>query len=162
MTGMIKSRWAADSRLCVITLRDRGVIQGNTVIEFTHEVPDNQKATVMKTIDDLCVPIALYLSFQNRGVTGLSSYLGTPDKSRDAGAAQLTQRQIQILRGMVEDKTNQELAIELGFSVSTIRNETMRIYQPLAISDRKKAAKKAEMLSLIQKIVPNDCVHQKY
>jgi len=107
MTGMIKSRWTADSRLFVITLRNRGVIQGNTVIEFTHEVPDNQKATVMESIDDLCVPFALYLSFQNRGVTGLSSYLGTPDKSRDAGAAQLTQRQIQILRGMVEDKTNQ-------------------------------------------------------
>ena len=54
-----------------------------------------------------------------------------------------------ILRGMVEGKTNHELATELGFSVSTIRHETMRIYQALSVSDRKEAAKKALMLSLV-------------
>jgi len=41
------------------------------------------------------------------------------------------------------------LANELGFSVSTIRHETMRIYQALAVSDRKEAAKKAVSLALI-------------
>jgi len=46
-------------------------------------------------------------------------------------------------------KTNHELATELGFSVSTIRHETMRIYQALSVSDRKEAAKKALMLSLV-------------
>jgi DNA-binding NarL/FixJ family response regulator len=56
---------------------------------------------------------------------------------------------VQILRGMVEGKTNHELATEMGFSVSTIRHETMRIYQALAVSDRKEAAKKALTLSLI-------------
>ena len=50
---------------------------------------------------------------------------------------------------MVEGKTNHELANELGFSVSTIRHETMRIYQALSVSDRKEAAKKALSLSLI-------------
>jgi DNA-binding NarL/FixJ family response regulator len=49
----------------------------------------------------------------------------------------------------VEGKTNHELATELGFSVSTIRHETMRIYQALSVSDRKEAAKKALMLSLV-------------
>ena len=63
---------------------------------------------------------------------------------------QLTPRQILILRGMVEGKTNHELANELGFSVSTIRHETMRIYQSLAVSDRKEAAKKALLLALIE------------
>jgi DNA-binding NarL/FixJ family response regulator len=33
--------------------------------------------------------------------------------------------------------------------VSTIRHETMRIYQALAVSDRKEAAKKALSLALI-------------
>jgi hypothetical protein len=41
------------------------------------------------------------------------------------------------------------LVTELGFSVSTIRHETMRIYQALSVSDRKEAAKKALMLSLV-------------
>jgi DNA-binding NarL/FixJ family response regulator len=65
------------------------------------------------------------------------------------GSNELTARQISILRGMVEGKTNHELANELGFSVSTIRHETMRIYQALAVSDRKEAAKKALSLALI-------------
>jgi DNA-binding NarL/FixJ family response regulator len=90
----------------------------------------------------------LYLSFQNRAATNVSS-INLPNDSRDAGAGQLTQRQILILRGMVEGKTNHELATEMGFSVSTIRHETMRIYQALAVSDRKEAAKKALMLSII-------------
>jgi len=54
-----------------------------------------------------------------------------------------------MLRGMVESKINHELATELGFSVSTIRHETMGIYQALSVSDRKEAAKKALMLSLV-------------
>ena len=149
MTGKNKSRWAPDSKLCVVTLRDRGVIQGNAVFEFSQAIPHQQKDSVLAAIDDLCVPIALYQSFQNRGIQGLPSQLGVAVDSRDAGAGQLTQRQILILRGMVEGKTNHELATEMGFSVSTIRHETMRIYQALAVSDRKEAAKKALTLSLI-------------
>ena len=45
--------------------------------------------------------------------------------------------------------TDHELATELGYSVSTVRHETMRIYQPLGVSDRKGAAKKALMLRLV-------------
>jgi DNA-binding NarL/FixJ family response regulator len=135
--------------MCVVTLRDRGVIQGNAVIEFSSEVTDDQKNHVMETIEDFCVPISLYLSFQNHSRQGLASTTVNPDDSRDTAAGHLTPRQIQILRGMVEGKTNHELATEMGFSVSTIRHETMRIYQALAVSDRKEAAKKALLLSLI-------------
>ena len=149
MTGRNKSRWSPDSKMCVVTLRDRGVIQGNAVIEFSREVSDEQKNNVMEVIEDLCVPISLYLSFQNQSRLGVASTTSNPDDSRDSAAGHLTARQIQILRGMVEGKTNHELATEMGFSVSTIRHETMRIYQALAVSDRKEAAKKALLLSLI-------------
>ena len=124
-------------------------MQGHVVIEFSQPIADDQKPHLLEKIEDYCVPIALYLSFQNRAVTGNGSSINLPNDSRDAGAGQLTQRQILILRGMVEGKTNHELATEMGFSVSTIRHETMRIYQALAVSDRKEAAKKALMLSLI-------------
>jgi len=50
---------------------------------------------------------------------------------------------------MVEGKTNHELATELGFPVSPICHETMRIYQALSVSDRREAAKKALKLSLV-------------
>jgi DNA-binding NarL/FixJ family response regulator len=131
----------------VSCLRDRGVIQGYLIVEFKNPVGDSEKVRTTQAVEDLCVPIALYLSFQNRSVASVSS-INLPNDSRDA-AGQLTQRQILILRGMVEGKTNHELATEMGFSVSTIRHETMRIYQALAVSDRKEAAKKALMLSLI-------------
>jgi DNA-binding CsgD family transcriptional regulator len=148
LTGENKSRWAPDSKMTVVQLRDRGILQGNVVIEFVQPVEDNKKTAVLEAIEDYCVPISLYLSFQNRSAANVAS-INLPNDSRDAGAGQLTQRQILILRGMVEGKTNHELATEMGFSVSTIRHETMRIYQALAVSDRKEAAKKALMLSLI-------------
>jgi DNA-binding NarL/FixJ family response regulator len=52
-------------------------------------------------------------------------------------------RQKQILDGMIEGKTNYQLASELGYSVSTIRHETMRIFRILGVSDRKDAAQLA-------------------
>jgi DNA-binding CsgD family transcriptional regulator len=61
----------------------------------------------------------------------------------------ISPRQIQILQGMVEGKTNHELAIDLGFSVSTIRHETMAIFRALGVSDRKEAAKAAQQMELI-------------
>jgi DNA-binding CsgD family transcriptional regulator len=149
ITGKNKSKWSPDAKTCVVSLRDRGVIQGNVVLEFSKSVSESDQHRVLNNIEDLCVPIALYLSFQNRAFATSIAGINVLSDSRDTGTGQLTQRQILILRGMVEGKTNHELATEMGFSVSTIRHETMRIYQALAVSDRKEAAKKALMLSLI-------------
>ena len=144
-----KEKWTPNSLMHVNSLRDHGVIQGYLIVEFANPVSDSDKQKVAEAIDDLCVPIALYLSFQSRGATTNTPGISAINDSRDAGAGQLSARQLSILRGMVEGKTNHELATEMGFSVSTIRHETMRIYQALAVSDRKEAAKKALMLSLI-------------
>jgi DNA-binding NarL/FixJ family response regulator len=57
-------------------------------------------------------------------------------------------RQLQILQGFVEGKTNHELATDLGFSVSTVRHETMEIFRLLGASDRKEAAKIAQERNL--------------
>jgi len=149
ITGKNKSRWAPSSRMTVVQLRDRGVLQGHVVVEFADVIADDKKIQVQEAIEDFCVPVALYLSFQSRGVSTNTPGITMINDSRDSGAGQLSARQLSILRGMVEGKTNHELATEMGFSVSTIRHETMRIYQALAVSDRKEAAKKALMLSLI-------------
>ena len=149
MTGKNKSNWAPSSKLAVVQMRDRGVLQGNVVIEFAQPIADDKKVHVLEAIQDYCVPIALYLSFQHRTIPGNVTAINGINDSRDSGAGQLSARQLSILRGMVEGKTNHELATEMGFSVSTIRHETMRIYQALAVSDRKEAAKKALMLSII-------------
>ena len=149
MSGASKEKWTADGATYVNTLRDRGVLQGHLIVNFHNPVPAGDKHRVAEVIDDLCVPLALYLSFVSRPVgVGLGG-VTLPTDTWESGSAQLSQRQILILRGMVEGKTNHELATELGFSVSTIRHETMRIYQALGVSDRKEAAKKALMLSLV-------------
>jgi len=67
-----------------------------------------------------------------------------------ANAPTMSDRQIQILQGMVDGKTNHELATDLGFSVSTIRHETMAIFRALGVSDRKEAAKAAQQMELIK------------
>jgi DNA-binding CsgD family transcriptional regulator len=67
----------------------------------------------------------------------------------DAEKITLTERQKKILAGMIEAKTNHQLAQELGFSVSTIRHETMEIYQLLNASDRKEAAEIAIKRNLV-------------
>ena len=149
IAGALKEKWTPTSTMFVNTLRDHGVIQGYLIVEFSKPVADSDKQRTAEAIDDLCVPVALYLSFQNRGPASNVVGINALNDSRDSGAGQLSARQLSILRGMVEGKTNHELATELGFSVSTIRHETMRIYQALAVSDRKEAAKKALMLSLI-------------
>jgi len=147
--GESKLQWTPDSTMHVNSLRDRGVIQGYLIVQFHNSVSEVDKHRTAEAIDDLSVPLALYLSFLSRPIGSGMGGIILPIDSRDAGNAKLSQRQILILRGMVEGKTNHELATELGFSVSTIRHETMRIYQALAVSDRKEAAKKALMLSLV-------------
>ena len=149
VAGILKSKWTTDSTMYVNALRDRGVVQGHFIIHFHNPVSDADKHRTAEAIEDLSVPLALYLSFVTHPIGNSAGGIFLPIDSRDAGNGQLSQRQILILRGMVEGKTNHELATELGFSVSTIRHETMRIYQALAVSDRKEAAKKALTLSLV-------------
>ena len=149
ITGEIRTKWTPASTMYVSNLRDRGVIQGHLIVEFHNAIKENEKAHVSDSIEDLCVPLALYLSFLSRPAGPGVGRIALPEDSLFSGSVHLSQRQLLILRGMVEGKTNHELAIELGFSVSTIRHETMRIYQALAVSDRKEAAKKALTLSLI-------------
>ena len=77
----------------------------------------------------------------------LAKNLATPATAEQV--SKLTARQLLILTGMVEGKTNHELSIDLGFSVSTIRHETMAIYKELGVSDRKEAARVGQAESLI-------------
>ena len=142
-------KWTNESRFFVNTLRDHGVIQGHLIVEFINPIADANKQKTGDAIDDLCMPIALYLSFQIRRSPNQTISINSLDEVRDSGGAQLTSRQLLILRGMVDGKTNHELAAELGFSVSTVRHETMRVYQALAVSDRKEAAKKALVLGIV-------------
>ncbi len=136
--------WNPAKTMLMIQLRERGAIHGYLVIRFSDSITDT--AHVEEIARNYAVALGLYLSLLHQPSGSASRVL---QERGDTSSDQLTPRQISILRGMVEGKTNHELANELGFSVSTIRHETMRIYQALSVSDRKEAAKKALSLSLI-------------
>ena len=85
--------------------------------------------------------IALYLSLTHPQDFSSEKELGVEKGIPSVDS--LTKRQLNILKGMVDGKTNHDLATQLGYSVSTIRHETMRIYQALAVSDRREAAQRA-------------------
>jgi DNA-binding CsgD family transcriptional regulator len=145
----IQENWCNESTVFIQSLSVHGVTQGYLIVAFHKTINAKDKDRVAKIIQDLCLPLSLYLSFQSRYPADKFSSLNVINDTRAAGSFELTPRQLSILRGMVESKTNHELATEMGYSVSTIRHETMRIYQALAVSDRKEAAKKALTLSLL-------------
>ena len=88
--------------------------------------------------------VGIYMSAQSFTMSTKSTNSANRTINRNAaGRDAFSPRQLSILAGMVEGKTNHELASELGFSVSTIRHETMRIYETLAVSDRREAAREA-------------------
>jgi DNA-binding CsgD family transcriptional regulator len=142
--GKNAAPWSPSKNLLMVQLRERGAVHGYLVLRFSKPVEDTE--SVEEVARNYAVALGLYLSLAHE--PGSASTRTVIDRM-ETGTDQLTPRQISILRGMVEGKTNHELANELGFSVSTIRHETMRIYQALAVSDRKEAAKKALSLALV-------------
>jgi DNA-binding CsgD family transcriptional regulator len=129
-------------------LRNRGSLQGYITVNFDH--PVSNKIDSQERIESVCQLLGIFLN-------GVSSFKPREElenarnsqEDRSAPKAVLTQRQLLILVGMIEGKTNHELAEDLGFSVSTIRHETMRIYSLLQVSDRKEAAREAVLQHLV-------------
>ena len=83
--------------------------------------------------------VALYLSRVNHG-----RFSQVVRANAGANGEFLTPRQMKILDLMAQSLTNPQIAKELGFSESTVRQETMRIYQILQVSGRKEAIKEAQ------------------
>ena len=106
-------------------------------------VPDEETANQLHAYSSL---LTIYLTSKLIPLV-LAKTLTSPAITQHA--SKLTARQLLILTGMVEGKTNHELSIDLGFSVSTIRHETMAIYKELGVSDRKEAARVGQAEHLI-------------
>lgn len=68
---------------------------------------------------------------------------------RDAGLLHVTTRQKQILRLVEVGKSNTAIALALGYSVSTIKQELQRVMRSMGVSDRLDAAARARSLGLL-------------
>ena len=144
--------WSKDSTQLVLPLRDRGAIQGFIHIGFAQPLNATVQAELVSKTTALAAALDLYFSL-------LSVFKGATVKQKDvreenlsgqdpSDPSALTPRQMKILTAMVEAKTNHEIAEELGFSISTVRQETMKIYKALGVMDRRAAAQKAMELNL--------------
>ena len=74
---------------------------------------------------------------------------GTDAIKEDRGVY-LTKRQIVILELISEQMTNMQIARALGYSESTIRHESMRIYQLLQVNGRREAVAEGRKLGVIK------------
>jgi len=88
------------------------------------------------------LPATEELAFVNI-VAGLISLHLSKTHNHDQDVAErkkfLTKRQLEVLKFMSDQMTNHEIANKMGYSVSTIRHETMRIYQLLRVNGRRDA-----------------------
>ena len=62
----------------------------------------------------------------------------------DAPASQLTRRELEVLRLIVEGYHNKQIATSLGISEKTVKTHCSRLFQRIGVSDRTQAAVWAE------------------
>lgn len=133
--------WTNNKQQVLIELRARGTVYGWLNLMFSSPKNDAEQKAALDDAAPLALAISLYLS-----LTHPQEFSSEKDLASEKGIPSvdsLTKRQMSILKGMVDGKTNHDLSTQLGYSVSTIRHETMRIYQALAVSDRREAAQRA-------------------
>ena len=71
------------------------------------------------------------------------------DKSADEGRVPLTEREFEVLKHLVEGKSNTEIAKELIVSVHTAKAHVCSILQKMCVNDRVQAAVKAVKEGLV-------------
>ncbi len=130
-----------------------GELSSNTFIAISIDIYGAPAGALGIMSSDQVQPNPELISFVSAigGMVGL--YLSRVSEGRfapvtrgNAGANGefLTPRQMRILDLMAQSFTNPQIAKELGFSESTVRQETMRIYQILQVSGRKEAINEAQ------------------
>jgi DNA-binding CsgD family transcriptional regulator len=131
---------SSNNDFIVIPISNGKILKGYILLKMETASLTPQELHLIEVIGKVC---AVYLKVE-------LPELKHPHLTKELSSkVSFSARQLQILQGFVEGKTNHELAEDLGFSVSTIRHETMEIYRTLGASDRKEAAKIAQDKSII-------------
>lgn len=142
------SAWSECGCDVVVNLYAQSVLIGFLTLRFPKEVENRDH--LGSEIDEISMLISLYMAlkfWESVNQNGSSSSNRTSHSLN--GRPDLTARQRVVLAGIVMKKTNSAIASELGYSASTIRHETMRIFEILGVSNRVEAASYATTLGLI-------------
>lgn len=142
--------WSDRNTSVDINLYAQNMLIGFLSLRFA--TPIEYRQDLNSYVEEFSWSFSLYLALQFHESLGLDGNgpisHDAPVTSKANGEIQLTPRQMSILSGMAAKKTNHEIAKELGYSVSTVRHETMRIFETLGVSDRVEAASEGRRLGL--------------
>jgi DNA-binding CsgD family transcriptional regulator len=137
--------WNSDRSAVVAHMKVRFATVGSIVMHFQDPLSQEGLVEVENMMSELIKPLTIFFFNRSPKVTESTAVRDvTPINARA-----FTPRQKEILKRMAAGETNAAIAGELGFSVSTVRHETMKIYDKLAVSDRHEASLKAIALGLI-------------
>jgi len=131
---------SSDDNFLVIPISNGRSLKGFILLELACAQLSSEDLSLIEILGKIC---AFYL------LSELPELKQSSSTEKITSQIQFSARQLQIINGFVEGKTNHELASDLGFSVSTIRHETMEIFRLLGASDRKEAAKIAQERSIV-------------
>lgn len=135
--------WSDGNQMAVINLHAQNLLIGFITIRFSKPIEDT--VAIDTEIGNISSAISLYIAL--RFLDALES--GASARINQNGHSDLSPRQLEVLTGITLKKTNNMIANELGYSVSTIRHETMRIFEALGVSDRFEAAEYATKNGII-------------
>lgn len=143
-----RASWSASGCDVVANLYGQGRLIGFLTIRFPKKLDNANLVTT--DLEVFSMLISLYLSIRfGESIPQNGRTNHTRNGQNHNGRPELTERQRIVLAGIVMKKTNNAIASELGYSVSTIRHETMRIFDILDVSNRVEAAVHATTLGLI-------------
>jgi len=131
---------SSDDNFLVIPISNGRSLKGFILLELACAQLSAEDLSLIEILGKIC---AFYL------LSELPELKQSSSTEKTTSQIQFSARQLQIINGFVEGKTNYELASDLGFSVSTVRHETMEIFRLLGASDRKEAAKIAQERSIV-------------
>jgi DNA-binding NarL/FixJ family response regulator len=76
--------------------------------------------------------------------------LPRPVVDADAGLPTLTERELQVLRGMARGRSNAEIGKELYLSEDTVKTHARRLFRKLGAADRAQAVAKGFRWGLVR------------
>ena len=137
--------WNTNRTAVMAHMKVRFATVGSIVMHFQDALTQEDLVEVESMMRELIKPLTIFFFNRTPRETETTAVRDvTPINIRS-----FTPRQKEILKRMAAGETNAAIAGDLGFSVSTVRHETMKIYDKLSVSDRHEASVKAIALGLI-------------
>ena len=149
-TGSCQIAIAGASGLILAPLTRLGIPLLVVVLSFRDELPSNPASgpfvAAVKSLLELHVGQSDPRRADGQFAALGDGPLGGPPRRADVN---LSPRQLQVLQLLAQEKTNRSIALDLGYSESTIRQETLRLYRALNVNSRSDAVAAAITIGLV-------------